>query len=252
MDEQQGGRTVNVRRLVMVISTVSGVAVICCRRGGAGRRPFGGVDGRVVGGVPVETVGARAPALSTRSSGSGVVKRVSTSVYSAASLPKHAMRRRRCVHGEVEVVADVDALHLAPHDVVGQRRHGDDAVDHAFERDRRTGDARGRTTSEALSPVPAPRTRRHRVSNSKAERCTASACAMVAMLTTNSFVSRMLTNVSLSVTPSDRGCREIDSTGGIRPTTVKKDTGAMLPTPVVELVLTQAIARGNTLPMSSL
>ena len=72
------------------------------------------------------------------------------------------------------------------------------------------------------------------------------------MLTTNSPVSRMLTNVSLSVTPSERGCRLIESTGGIRPTTVKNDTGAMLPTPVVDSVLTQAIARGNTLPMRSL
>ena len=72
------------------------------------------------------------------------------------------------------------------------------------------------------------------------------------MLTTNSFVSRMLTNVSLSVTPSERGCRVIDSTGGNLPTTVKNDTGAMLPTPAVELVLTQAMARGSTLPMRSL
>ena len=72
------------------------------------------------------------------------------------------------------------------------------------------------------------------------------------MFTTNSLVSRMLTNVSLSVTPSERGCRVIDRTGGNRPTTVKNDTGAMLPTPAVELVLTQAIARGSTLPMRSL
>ena len=62
----------------------------------------------------------------------------------------------------------------------------------------------------------------------------------------------MLTNVSLSVTPSERGCSEIDRTGGNLPTTVKKDTGAILPTPVTELVLTHAIARGSTLPMSSL
>ena len=72
------------------------------------------------------------------------------------------------------------------------------------------------------------------------------------MLTTNSPVSRMLTKVSLSVTPSERGCRVIDRTGGNLPTTVKNDTGAILPTPVVELVLTQAIARGSTLPMRSL
>ena len=72
------------------------------------------------------------------------------------------------------------------------------------------------------------------------------------MLTTNSLVSRMLTNVSLSVAPSERGCSVIESTGGNRPTTVKNDTGAMLPTPAVELVLTQAIARGSTLPMRSL
>ena len=72
------------------------------------------------------------------------------------------------------------------------------------------------------------------------------------MFTTNSFVSRMLMNVSLRVRPSERGCRVIDSTGGNRPTTVKNDTGAMLPTPAVELVLTHAIARGSTLPMSSL
>jgi hypothetical protein len=75
---------------------------------------------------------------------------------------------------------------------------------------------------------------------------------MVAMLTTNSPVSRMLTKVSLSVTPSERGCRVTDSTGGNRPTTVKNDTGAMFPTPSGEAVLTQAIARGSTLPMSSL
>jgi hypothetical protein len=28
--------------------------------------------------------------------------------------------------------------------------------------------------------------------------------------------------------PSARGCSEMDKTGGLRPTTVKKDTGAML------------------------
>jgi hypothetical protein len=72
------------------------------------------------------------------------------------------------------------------------------------------------------------------------------------MLTTNSLVSRMLTNVSLSVIPSERGCSVIDKTGGKRPTTVKKDTGAIFPTPVVDRVLTQAIARGNMLPMRSL
>src|SRR5271155_397523 len=88
--------------------------------------------------------------------------------------------------------------------------------------------------------------------NSIADLCTASTWAMEAMLTTNSPVSRMLTKVSLSVTPSDRGCSVIDSTGGYLPTTVKNDTGAMLPTPVGDAVLTQAIARGTTLPMSSL
>lgn len=75
---------------------------------------------------------------------------------------------------------------------------------------------------------------------------------MVATLTTNSPVSRMLTNVSLSVTPSDLGWRLIDRMGGIRPTTVKNETGAMLPTPVVDSVLTQAMALGRMLPMSSL
>jgi len=62
----------------------------------------------------------------------------------------------------------------------------------------------------------------------------------------------MLTNVSLRVTSSERGCRLIDRIGGNRPTTVKNDIGAILPTPAVELVLTQAIARGSTLPMRSL
>ena len=75
---------------------------------------------------------------------------------------------------------------------------------------------------------------------------------MVAMLTTNSLVSRMLTKVSLRVTPSERGCRLIDRIGGKRPTTVKNEIGAILPTPVVEAVLTQAMARGSTLPMRSL
>jgi hypothetical protein len=72
------------------------------------------------------------------------------------------------------------------------------------------------------------------------------------MLMTNSPVSRMLTNVSLRVTPSERGCRVIDNIGGNRPTTVKNDTGAMLPTSVVERVLTHAMARGKMLPMRSL
>ena len=58
--------------------------------------------------------------------------------------------------------------------------------------------------------------------------------------------------VSFRVTPSERGCRVIDRTGGNRPTTVKNETGAMFPTPSVEAVLTQAMARGRTLPMSSL
>ncbi len=55
----------------------------------------------------------------------------------------------------------------------------------------------------------------------------------------------MLTKVSLRVTPSERGCRVIDRTGGNLPTTVKNETGAILPTPSVELVLTQAMARGS-------
>ena len=90
------------------------------------------------------------------------------------------------------------------------------------------------------------------MSNSKAERCTASAWPIEAMLTTNSFGVADVDEVSLSVTPSERGCSVIERIGGNRPTTVKNETGAMLPTPVVELVLTQAIARGSTLPMRSL
>jgi len=89
-------------------------------------------------------------------------------------------------------------------------------------------------------------------SNSNAERCTVSALSIVAMFTTNSPVSRMLTKVSFSVTPSDRGCRLMDSIGGMRPTTVKNEMGAMLPTPSVEVVLTQAMGRGRTLPIRSL
>lgn len=56
--------------------------------------------------------------------------------------------------------------------------------------------------------------------------------------------------VSLRVTPSERGCSVIDSTGGLRPTAVKNETGAMLSIPSVERVLTQAMGLGSTLPMS--
>jgi hypothetical protein len=62
----------------------------------------------------------------------------------------------------------------------------------------------------------------------------------------------MLTNVSLSVTPSIRGCSDSDTFGGLRPTAVKNEIGARLATPSTESVLTQAIARGTMLPISSL
>jgi len=107
-------------------------------------------------------------------------------------------------------------------------------------------------TSDAAFSNPSASNSSTSVSNSWAERWTASACPIDAMFTTNSLVSRMLTKVSLRVTPSERGCSVIDRTGGNLPTTVKNETGAILPTPEVELVLTQAMARGSTLPIRSL
>jgi len=62
----------------------------------------------------------------------------------------------------------------------------------------------------------------------------------------------MFTNVSFSVTPSARGCIVSETTGGWRPTTVKNEIGARLATPLWDTVLTHAIARGTTLPTSSL
>ncbi|KRE46111.1 hypothetical protein ASG92_11875 [Arthrobacter sp. Soil736] len=62
----------------------------------------------------------------------------------------------------------------------------------------------------------------------------------------------MATLVSLRVLPSERGCSEMDTIGGFRPTAVKKEMGARLATPSSEMVLTQAIARGMMLPMRSL
>jgi hypothetical protein len=38
----------------------------------------------------------------------------------------------------------------------------------------------------------------------------------------------------------------------LRPTAVKNETGAILPTPSLDTVLTQAIARGKMLPINSL
>src|SRR6516164_6275696 len=77
-------------------------------------------------------------------------------------------------------------------------------------------------------------------------------CGSVAMCVTNSPVSRILTKLSLSVTPSDRGCIVSESRAGLRPTTVKNDIGARLATPVWDNVLTHAMGRGITLPISSL
>ena len=54
-----------------------------------------------------------------------------------------------------------------------------------------------------------------------------------------------MTNVSLSVSPSERGCIEIEIIGGLRPTAVKNEIGARFATPSVESVLTHAIARGR-------
>jgi hypothetical protein len=54
-----------------------------------------------------------------------------------------------------------------------------------------------------------------------------------------------VTNVDegvLSVTPSDRGWRDSEIIGGLRPTAVKNEMGARLVTPVAETVLTQPIA----------
>ena len=89
-------------------------------------------------------------------------------------------------------------------------------------------------------------------SNSMALSWTAATWAMVAMLTTNSPVSRMLTKVSFSVSLSERGWMDSEIRGGLRPTQVKNEMGAMLGTPSVESVLTQAIGRGMMLPMSNL
>src|SRR5271154_849389 len=77
-------------------------------------------------------------------------------------------------------------------------------------------------------------------------------CGNVAMCVTNSPVSRILTKLSLSVTPSDRGCIVSETLGGLRLTTVKKEIGARLATPVLDNVLTHAMGRGMTLPISSL
>src|SRR5271155_4583380 len=49
------------------------------------------------------------------------------------------------------------------------------------------------------------------------------------MLMTKSLFSRMLTKVSLRVSPSERGCRLIDSIGGERPTTGEKEMGGRVP-----------------------
>jgi hypothetical protein len=54
------------------------------------------------------------------------------------------------------------------------------------------------------------------------------------------------------VTPSDRGCIEIDTIGDLRPTAVKNEIGARFATPSWESVLTHAIARGRIEPISSL
>jgi hypothetical protein len=62
----------------------------------------------------------------------------------------------------------------------------------------------------------------------------------------------MLMKLSFRVTPSDLGCMLIDRTGGFRPTTVKKENGARLGTPSVEMVLSHPIARGTTVAISSL
>src|SRR4030088_3603840 len=62
----------------------------------------------------------------------------------------------------------------------------------------------------------------------------------------------MLTSVSFNVTPPDRGCRLSDTTGGLRTTPVKNEIGARLATPSWDSVLTQPIARGMMLPISSL
>ena len=72
------------------------------------------------------------------------------------------------------------------------------------------------------------------------------------MLATNSPVSRMLMNVSLSVTPSDRGCKLMQTMGGFRPAPVKKEIGARFATPSFDRVLIQPIARGVMLPIRSL
>src|ERR1700719_3917677 len=62
----------------------------------------------------------------------------------------------------------------------------------------------------------------------------------------------MLTNVSLSVTPSERGCRLIHTMGGLRPAPVKNEIGARLAIPSFDKVLIQPMARGRILPMRSL
>jgi hypothetical protein len=109
-----------------------------------------------------------------------------------------------------------------------------------------------RTTSHGAFWSPSASNSSTEESNSAADRCTRSASGRTARFVTNSPVSRMLTKVSLSVCPSERGCSEIETIGGLRPTAVKNETGAILPTPSLDTVLTQAIARGKMLPISSL
>ena len=179
---------------------------------------------------------------------------LSTSVYSPASRPNDTQRADvDAPAGQVQVVAHVDALDPSPDDVVGQRRHRDDAVDDALEGDRGAGDTRSRNDL-GRSLFQPERLELVDVGVEFVGRAVYGVRLPDRWRCSRRIrpVSRMLTKVSLSVTPSERGCRVIDRTGGNLPTTVKNDTGAMLPTPVVELVLTQAMARGSTLPMRSL
>ena len=204
------------------------------------------VDGRVVGRVAVET----ARTLRAELLDEFVGQWCGEDVVDERVFGRQPAEYPQCADidatpGQIEIVAHMDAL-TRPHTTwsgsggIGMMRsttHSNEIGAPAM----RGAD----TTSDGAFSSPSAANSSTSVSNSKADRCTASACPIVVILTTNSLVSRILTNVSLRVTPSERGCSEIDRTGGNLPTTVKKDTGAILPTPVTELVLTHAIARGQ-------
>ncbi len=148
-------------------------------------------------------------------SGSGVVKILLTSVYSAASLP-NAPNAPTSMRPRDRYRSSRTWMRLTfPHTTwsgsggIGMMRsttHSNEIGAPAMRGAEMTSDGAFSRPSASNSSIP--------LSNSNADLWTASAWPIVAILTTNSFVSRMLTNVSLSVTPSERGCSEIDRIGG--------------------------------------